>query len=274
MQRNDADAVNWLGKAAAQGDPDAQIKLAAMYREGNGVKRDYAQALYWYREAAARGIADAQFNLGQMIYNGYGVKRDYGEAMSWFRMAAAQGNAAAQKMFLEAEQRASEPVLSPTPQGQAGYFTVGSSKTQVLALQGTPTSVQAGYPPGSEQWFYDRCSVTFDIFGSVKAYSNSCGMLHVSMKPVQLFTIGSSKAQVLAIQGTPTTVHSGYPRGSEEWSYDGCSVSFDESGRVSGYSNMCGQLHVEMTLPTNGGNGAHVTVDRHSDYPYGDNDDD
>ena len=45
MQRNDTDAVDWLGKAAASGDAQAQINLAAMYRDGAGVKRDYAEAL-------------------------------------------------------------------------------------------------------------------------------------------------------------------------------------------------------------------------------------
>lgn len=53
------------------------------------------------------------------------------------------------------------------------------------------------------------------------------------------------------------------PTGSERWSYDGCSVAFDESGRVNEYSNMCGQLHVEMNSPGNGGNGARVKVDRY-----------
>lgn len=275
VERNDAEALDWLGKAAAQGDPQAQINLAAMYRDGAGVKRDYAQALNWYRKAAALGIAEAQFNLGLMSYNGYGVERDYSEALSWFRLAATQGNTDAQKMLIETEDRMNSDA---THQPTAGYFTVGSSKAQVLALQGAPTTIQTGfYPRGNEQWMYDRCSVTFNELGLVTAYSNDCGKLHVSQTPVQHFTIGSSKAQVLAIQGTPTSVQTGYPRGSEEWSYNGCNVAFDESGRVKGYSNMCGQLHVEMNLRGNGGdggNGAHVKVDRYSNDDDNDNGDD
>jgi TPR repeat protein len=275
IQRNDRDAVDWLRKAAASGDAQAQINLAAMYRDGAGVKRDYAEALKWYRQAATLGIAEAQFNLGVMIYNGYGVERDYAEAVSWFRLAATQGNADAQKMLIEAEDRMNN---GPTNQAAAGYFTVGSSKAQVLALQGTPTSIRTGmYPQGSEEWSYDRCSVAFNALGLVTAYSNTCGRLHVSQTPVQHFTIGSSKAQVLAIQGTPTSVQTGFGRGSEQWSYNGCSVNFDESGRVTGYSNMCGELHVEMGLPTNRGNrgnGDHVKVDRYSNEPDYDSGDD
>ena len=269
MPRDDAEALNWLDKAAANGDADAQIDLAAMYRDGDGVTRDYAQALEWYRKAAARGIADAQFNLGVMIYNGYGVERDYGEALSWFRLAATQGNADAQKMLIEAEDRMNN---GPAHQAAAGYFTLGSSKAQVLALEGAPTGIRTGrYPPGSEEWSYDRCTVTFNALGLVIAYTNDCGRLHVSQTPVRNFTIGSSKADVLAIQGTPTSVQTGFDRGSEQWLYNGCSVNFDGSGRVKGYSNMCGQLHVEMDLR---GNAANVgNRDRVKVYRYRSDDD-
>jgi hypothetical protein len=267
MPRNDADALTWLTKAAAQDDPQAQVILGAMYRDGDGVKRDYAQARSWYHKAAARGNADAQFNLGVMYFDGDGVERSYSDAMSWFRMAAVQGSPDAQKMLLEVERRASEPA-DMTPQAGAGYFTIGSSKMQVLALQGTPTSMQTlVYPRGSERWSYDRCSVTFDEFGRVKDYSSDCGKLRIALGPIQYFTIGSSRAQVLAIQGTPTSVQTGYPRGTERWSYDGCSVGFDESGRVKDYSNMCGQLHIKLDLIHKTHEEPPVTVDRSSTNP-------
>lgn len=273
IARNDAEALTCLTKAAAQDDAQAEVILAAMYRDGDGVKRDYAQARSWYHKAAARGNADAQFNLGAMYFDGDGVERNYSEAMTWFRMAAVQGNPDAQKMLLEVERRASEPT-DMTPQPGAGYFTIGSSKMQVLALQGTPTSMQTGfYPRGSERWSYDRCSVTFDEFGRVKEYSNECGKLRVAMGPIQYFTIGSSRAQVLAIQGTPTSVQTGYPPGSERWSYDGCSVSFDQSGRVKEYSNMCGQLHVRLDLNHKNPEEPPVTVDRSTTEPVNNNGD-
>ncbi len=264
MARNDGDALTWLGKAAAQNDPEAQVILGAMYRDGDGVKRDYTQARSWYHKAATRGNADAQFNLGVMYFEGDGVERSYADAMSWFRMAAVQGNPDAQKMLIEVELRASEPA-NMTPRAGAGYFTIGSSKMEVLALQGTPTSMTTlFYPRGSERWSYDRCTVTFDEFGRVKDYSNECGKLRIALGPIQYFTIGSSREQVLAIQGTPTSVQTGYPRGSERWSYDGCSVGFDESGRVKDYSNMCGQLHVRLDLIHKKHEEPPVTVDRSS----------
>lgn len=67
-----------------------------MYREGNGVQRDYAEVVKWYRHAGEQGYAAAQYNLGFMYYSGQGVTRDYKEAAKWYRLAARQGVAAAQ----------------------------------------------------------------------------------------------------------------------------------------------------------------------------------
>ncbi|MGO8803559.1 hypothetical protein [Candidatus Binatus sp.] len=267
--KNYAAAAQSCREAATLGVIVAQAYLGEMCHLGLGVPRNDAEALKWDRKAAALGNAEAQFNLGVMFYKGYGVGQDYSEAMSWFRMAATQGNVDAQKLLIEAEQQVSEPA-GPANQAPAGYFTIGSSKAQVLALQGTPTGMQTQFR-GGEQWSYNNCSVTFDDSGLVRAYSNYCGKLRVAMTPVKHFTIGSTKAQVLAIQGTPTSVQSGFPRGSERWFYDGCSVAFDESGRVNQYSNMCGQLHVEMDSP---GNGVHVKVYRYRNDQDDDNGDD
>lgn len=57
------------------------------------------------------------------------------------------------------------------------------------------------------------------------------------------FTIGSTKAEVLGVQGTPTEI----ALGGRWWSYGYlCHVEFDGSDRVTGYSNSCGELHVRM----------------------------
>lgn len=66
-----------------------------MYRDGQGVIRDYAQARKWFRLAAAQGSASSQSNLGVMYDNGQGVPQDYTQALKWYRLAAAQGDASA-----------------------------------------------------------------------------------------------------------------------------------------------------------------------------------
>ncbi len=41
----------------------AQNNLGWMYRNGNGVAKDYALAFFWYKQAALQGHSDAQNNL-------------------------------------------------------------------------------------------------------------------------------------------------------------------------------------------------------------------
>jgi uncharacterized RDD family membrane protein YckC len=81
---------------AAQGDPEAQFRLGAMYEQGVGVPRDYIQALRWLRRSAAQGDALGQFGLGGMYEFGEGVPRDYDQALRCYRKSAAQGNSWAQ----------------------------------------------------------------------------------------------------------------------------------------------------------------------------------
>ncbi|MDO5296135.1 MAG: tetratricopeptide repeat protein, partial [bacterium] len=89
-------AIEWLRKAAEQGNARAQNTLGLTYNNGQGVEQDYNKAVEWYRKAAEQGNIMAQFNLGVMYENGQGVEQDYNKAVEWYRKAAAQGNAMAQ----------------------------------------------------------------------------------------------------------------------------------------------------------------------------------
>ena len=54
---------------------------------------DYAMALrHWHRAAAEQNHANAQYNLGVMYREGEGVPRDYVAAYMWFTLAAERGN--------------------------------------------------------------------------------------------------------------------------------------------------------------------------------------
>ena len=82
--------------AAEQGDPEAQVALALMYKKGEGVNKDYEEKVKWYRLAANQGYASAQRNLAISFDNGEGVPQDYEEAAKWYRLAADQGDTSAQ----------------------------------------------------------------------------------------------------------------------------------------------------------------------------------
>ena len=57
-------------------DLSAKFSLGDCLEEGRGVAKDEAQAVEWYRKAAAQGYADAEYNLGLCLELGKGVKPD------------------------------------------------------------------------------------------------------------------------------------------------------------------------------------------------------
>ena len=69
---------------------------------------DSAEAVKWYRKAAEQGYGQAQVNLASMYYEGQGVAKDLMEAYAWFNLAASKGDEVARKNlgFLEKQMSA------------------------------------------------------------------------------------------------------------------------------------------------------------------------
>ena len=89
-------AIEWYGKAAANGHATAQYSLGEMYHYGRGVKQDYVKARKWYEKAAENGDTMAQYGLGELYESGLGTKQDYTKAIEWYEKAAANGSVIAQ----------------------------------------------------------------------------------------------------------------------------------------------------------------------------------
>jgi hypothetical protein len=122
-------------------------------------------------------------------------------------------------------------------------FSIGSSKSDVKSVQGTPTSLMKLMD--SEIWSYDYSTVTFDL-GIVAGYSNTSKNLKIcstskGYSNSKCFSIGSTKDAIRSIQGTPTSIIK--LMDSEIWSYEYSSVTFD-AGVVSGYSNISKNLKI------------------------------
>ncbi len=96
VAKDNALALVWFKKAAAQGQVKAEVQLGSIYAHGFGVKQDWAEAIRWFRSAALKGDTTAQHNLGLDYQHGHGVPRDAAEAARWYRKAADQGHARAQ----------------------------------------------------------------------------------------------------------------------------------------------------------------------------------
>jgi TPR repeat protein len=101
-QDNEA-ANQWLLKAGEQGSPEAMLRLSANYFQGKGVSADPQQGLKWATRAAALGFAPAQYRLGRLYYEGEIVKRDYPQAYQWFSLAQRSGHRDAKALLSELE---------------------------------------------------------------------------------------------------------------------------------------------------------------------------
>ncbi len=83
-----AQARLWYGKAADQGNAEAQAMVGILYARGLGVERDDAQALQWFFKAANHGSARALSLLGDMYSAGRGVQKDDEMAADFYSRSA------------------------------------------------------------------------------------------------------------------------------------------------------------------------------------------
>jgi hypothetical protein len=116
-------------------------------------------------------------------------------------------------------------------------FTLGASKDEVLWVQGIPTRVEGN------KWYYGLSEVMFQD-RHVIGFNNFFNDLQIRMEPTgnisetvakSSFTIGSSQDEVLAVQGTPTSVQ------VNVWSYQLSEVTFQD-GKVRYVNNFSGNL--------------------------------
>ena len=71
--RDPAAAIPWLHRAAQQGAPEAQYRLARLIEAGDGTPREPAWAAVWFQRAAERGLPEAQFAMGLLQVAGAGT---------------------------------------------------------------------------------------------------------------------------------------------------------------------------------------------------------
>jgi hypothetical protein len=129
-------------------------------------------------------------------------------------------------------------LLPPPPASAKQSFTIGSTKDEVLAAQGTPDSL------GDSYFMYGSAIVRFQS-DKVISWSNSGGKLKAQLAPASQvaakhsFTIGSTKDEVLATQGTPDSLGDSY------FMYGSAIVRF-QGDRVVSWSNSGGKLKAQL----------------------------
>lgn len=96
VPEEEADALGWYAKAAAEGHADAQCIIATMYAEGQRVPKDESKAIEWFKRSAAQGHAAAEYQMGLRYYSGGGVPKNQKQAFIYYERAALQGHTKAQ----------------------------------------------------------------------------------------------------------------------------------------------------------------------------------
>lgn len=129
-------------------------------------------------------------------------------------------------------------------------FTLGSTRDDVRAVMGPPRGIQTVI---TEDWSYGMSTVEFDPdTGRVVGWAERLDPLKVALAPHNAeaaeaaraaggFTVGSSKDEVIAVQGTPTEIDRVI---NETWSYGFSTVEFDRRGRVTEWSEFDVPLRV------------------------------
>ncbi|MFT3742289.1 MAG: SEL1-like repeat protein [Gammaproteobacteria bacterium] len=86
-------SLKWLQKAVDQHDPIAQVELGYHYLNGsNGVSADLKLAVDYFGKAAAQGNSSGQNNLGWCHTLGWGIAQDHKKAVALFQKAAEQSS--------------------------------------------------------------------------------------------------------------------------------------------------------------------------------------
>ncbi|AFY64864.1 hypothetical protein [Geitlerinema sp. PCC 7407] len=137
----------------------------------------------------------------------------------------------------------------PKYQSSGDFWTLGSSREEVLKVQGTPTQLVQDDALRSELLYYDNSLVELQ-HGVVTSYRNFDQNLKVVVavpvagRPVPDFwTLDSPREEILRVQGTPTQVLQNDALCQETVYYNNSSIQF-KNGAIVGYDNLSRNLKI------------------------------
>ena len=97
--KSNAEAFNWMQRAADAGDAEAQYNLALMLNEGKIVDANPKLAFAWALQSAKKGFGEAELFVGACYEGGIGTEKNAAEAEKWYAKAARQGFTARGSVF-------------------------------------------------------------------------------------------------------------------------------------------------------------------------------
>ncbi|MBR3953430.1 MAG: sel1 repeat family protein [Oscillospiraceae bacterium] len=87
-------AMEWYALASEKNNAEAEFSMALIYLEGRpGVPADYEKGVEWLEKAAKNGETGYKKFLAKLYISGETVKQDYAKAADWFVKAGEDGDA-------------------------------------------------------------------------------------------------------------------------------------------------------------------------------------
>ena len=117
-QTDEAGAIAWYRKAAAQGSAEAQRDLAFLLLSDKPPRT--ADAIVLYRQAAEAGDAEAAYQMGVLYDRGQGVRPDAAQRNGWWERAAQKNYAPA--LLALAEMARAGDGMAKSEQAAVGYY--------------------------------------------------------------------------------------------------------------------------------------------------------
>ena len=200
------------------------------------------------------------------VNRAYAVLSDPAQRAEYDRRRAAQGSTAASGAGTGTSAAGSSQASrsqSSAPRNPTGYFTLGSTKSEVADIHGSPRDVSIDEAIREEVWHYDSDdTIEFDLdTGKVQGWSNIWGNLRIRLVPgpyttrYDFFTIGSHRDDVARLHGSPPLLVARQELDWEYWMYRGTTevnvVEFSFStGLVTDWENRDGSLKTRRSGST------------------------
>jgi len=119
-------------------------------------------------------------------------------------------------------------------------FFIGSSKASILNLLGAPSEIKQLNP---DTWKYKNSTIHFTFKDLVDGYMNYYGEIDEFLPKGEdldgLFSIGSSKEEVMKVMGPPSSIENYH---TSIWIYKLAKVYFDDEGYVEDIEDSYGDL--------------------------------
>ena len=92
VPQSSPDALTWYKRAAAQGEPESQNQVGIYFELSEGVDEDWDLAARLWQASAEQGWMKGQYSFGRAYQFGIGVPQNRQQAIVWFERAGAQGD--------------------------------------------------------------------------------------------------------------------------------------------------------------------------------------